>query len=101
MEERGEEKPLISHPPPCVQSLIVTGLPSFLIILSIGQFEIQNTEQFAALLGTICSSLRTNVRTNHTENTAVRTNHTENTDVTNQKDFRIYKQSFQKGEIVL
>ena len=77
------------------------GLPSFLIILSIGQFEIQNTEQFAAFLGTICSSLRTNVRTNHTENTAVRTNHTENTDVTNQKDFRIYKQSFQKGEIVL
>ena len=71
--------------------LNVTGLPSFLIILSIGQFEIQNTEQFAALLGTICSSLRTNVRTNHTENT----------DAANQKDFRIYKQSFQKGEIVV
>ena len=80
---------------------MLQGVHFFLIILSIRQFEIQNMEQFAALLGTICSSLRTNVRTNHTENTAVRTNHTENTDVTNQKDFRIYKQSFQKGEIVL
>ena len=63
------------------------------------KYRIQNNlqlswEQFAALSGQ-------NVRTNHTENTAVRTNHTENTAVTNQKDFRIYKQSFQKGEIVL
>ena len=53
-------------------------------ILLIGQFEIQNAEQFAALS-------EQDVHTNHTENTAV----------TNQKDFRIYKQSFQKGEIVL
>ena len=41
------------------------------------------------------------MRTNHTEYFAVRTYNTENTAVTNQKDFRIYKQSFQKGEIVL
>ena len=56
--------------------------------------KIQNTEQFAALS-------KQNMRTNHTEYFAVRTYHTENTAVTNQKDFRIYKQSFQKGEIVL
>ena len=60
--------------------------------------KIQNTEQFAALS-------KQNMRTNHTEYFAVRTYHTENsvqnTAVTNQKDFRIYKQSFQKGKIVL